>query len=586
MKKNGFTLIELIAVVVIMGILLLIVFPSLSSIIRSNENKKYDTYYDAVKEQIELYARTRRNELGGIEGSGCVDDINLLLLKQYDYITEFDNKKVKCSSLTDYSNADLERVGCTNDSIYSNISEIECKSPNEFSNAELESLGINTDNQYVNIRIENNKGRINVDYSMICIKHGKRKPEYTNLILKTKNCENYVPVVSNSLINALNNNISNSNIETINNDNYLKGNVLNNYVWYSGKMWRIVSFNTNNKTIKLVTDDNVSLLTYNTLNNEYRDSKIYYWLSNTFLQTLRNSNQYLTTVDWNYSNVSSNVSEQITGGNTINSNIGLLNNFEYNIGKDFLNKNKNFWLISTTNNNKAWYVNNSGNIVDSNVNESYGVRPSIVLKAGITYVNGGNGTESNPYKLTGDISANPNTPLNTRFSGEYVTLNGELYRISSVNANYTKLILDRTLDIEKQFHYFDTKYSKNTYIGIYLDENWIPLINDYLKNGDFCREEITKAQTVDCDSSDLIGEINVAIPKIGEMFTNESNYEYWTLTNFDEEKICVLTTEGTINAKTIEQNSHIRPVIVVDNSIVITGGNGTKNSPYTIGKNE
>ena len=74
MKNKGFTLIELIAVIVIMGMLLLIVFPATTRLLRSNENKKYDNYYDAVQEQIELYARTRRDELGGIKGSGCVDD--------------------------------------------------------------------------------------------------------------------------------------------------------------------------------------------------------------------------------------------------------------------------------------------------------------------------------------------------------------------------------------------------------------------------------------------------------------------------------------------------------------------------------
>lgn len=578
MKENkGFTLIELIAVVVIMGILLLIVFPSLSNVIRSNENKKYDTYYDAVQEQLELYARTRRSELGGIEGTGCVDDRNLSGLKQYDYITEFTEEK-----------------------------KVTCKSPNEFSNAELEDLGINSANQYVNIRIENNKGRINVEYSMICVKEGKRKPEYTKLILKTKNCENYVPTVANSLLSALKDNITGENVNIVDSDYYVKGNVLNNYVWYSGKMWRVVKYNTNDRTIKLVTDDNISLVTYNSTSNgnEYINSNIYNWLNNSFLPTIRNREQYLTKVEWNYSNVDSTVSEQITGGNKVESYIGLLNNYEYLQGKDYLNKNKNFWLISTTNDNKAWYVNNSGDIVESSVNEFYGIRPSIVLKSGVTYVYGGNGTEDNPYKLTGDTGANPNTLLNTRFSGEYVMLNGEIYRITSSSAEYTKLILDSTIDVLKDFHYFDTKYSANTHIGEYLT-TWIDPINDYLKNGEFCREKIGKEdfQTLECAASDTIGEINVAIPKVGEMFTTESNYEYWTITNSDPsvnsalqidgtykdeitEKLYVVTTNGSLDTKTIEQQSYIRPVIVIDNTVIITGGNGTKNSPYIISRNE
>ena len=42
MKKNkGFTLIELIAVVVIMGLILLIVFPATSRLMRDNEEQEY-----------------------------------------------------------------------------------------------------------------------------------------------------------------------------------------------------------------------------------------------------------------------------------------------------------------------------------------------------------------------------------------------------------------------------------------------------------------------------------------------------------------------------------------------------------------
>ena len=572
MNKKGFTLIELIAVVVIMGMLLLIVFPSVSSIMRSNENKKYDNYYDAVKEQIELYARTRRAELGGIQGSGCVDDKTLSGLKEYDYITEFTEEE-----------------------------NVECKSPREFSNAELSSLGIDTSKSYVDIRIENNKGKINVEYSMICVKQNKLKPEYTNLITKTKTCENYVPVQSNSLLNAIKSNLV---VNTINYDNYVIGDETKNYVWYSGKMWRIVSFNTNDRTIKLVTDDNISLVTYNNSNNEYINSNIYTWLNNYFLPTLRNQDKYLQEIEWNYSVVGANVDSQITGGRTASSKVGLLNNYEYLQGKTYLSKNyKNFWLISTTGTNNAWYVNNSGDIESSTVTEFLGVRPSIVLKAGVTYVNGGDGTEANPYKLTGDNSANPGTLLNTRLSGEYVTFNGEEYRISSVDPRYTKLILTSTLDEAKQFHYFDTSYSDNTYIGEYL-KTWIESIKDYLIEGDFCREKIleTDFQTNECASSNIINT-QVAIPKIGEMFTTGSNYEYWTLTNAKEERTPVLQTDGTyvdkiteklyvvdsqgkVNTKKIEQTSYIRPVIVIDNTIIITGGNGTKNSPYTIGKDE
>ena len=40
MKNKGFTLVELIAVLVLMGMLVLVVFPATSRLLRGNEEKK------------------------------------------------------------------------------------------------------------------------------------------------------------------------------------------------------------------------------------------------------------------------------------------------------------------------------------------------------------------------------------------------------------------------------------------------------------------------------------------------------------------------------------------------------------------
>ena len=202
MKDKGFTLIELIAVIVIMGMLLLIVFPATARLMRSNENKKYDTYYDAVQEQLELYARTRRDELGGIQGSGCVDDKELGKLKDYDYIKEYTEDK-----------------------------DVSCLSPSEFQPDELASLGIDASRDYVNIRIDNNKGNIKVQYSMICVRNRDDQDImsllYSRLIEKESTCDNYEPEITNSLLNAIKNQYS---VDTPSGstDSYLTGNPTNN----------------------------------------------------------------------------------------------------------------------------------------------------------------------------------------------------------------------------------------------------------------------------------------------------------------------------------------------------------------------
>ena len=49
-------------------------------------------------------------------------------------------------------------------------------------------------------------------------------------------------------------------------DTFITGQDPNNYIWYSGKLWRAVSVNNKAKTIKLVTQWNISAINYNPSN--------------------------------------------------------------------------------------------------------------------------------------------------------------------------------------------------------------------------------------------------------------------------------------------------------------------------------
>ena len=597
MKNKGFTLIELIAVIVLMGMILLIIFPATSRLIRSNENKKYDTYYDSVQEQLELYARTRRDELGGIVGEGCVDDKKLSDLKNYDYIKEFTDEE-----------------------------DVKCFSPGDFTSQQLQDLGISTDHPLVNVKITNNKGKIDVKFSMICVRNYDdpdiMSVQYTKLVEQEGTCETYVPVVTNSLLNTIKD--SGFTLENKGTTSYIKGNPTNNYVWYSGKMWRIISYDLTKRTIKLVTDDIVTITNYNNrTSNEFYGSNIYLWLNNEFLSTLRNPEKYLKNVDWYYADAASNVTEPITTGKSYDSKVGMINNYEYRVGSSYLNKSSNFWLLSTiddSTDDKAWYVNASGTITSSSVIELYGIRPSVVLKENITITSGGDGTVGHPYRLTGDIGANFGTKLNTRFEGEYVTFNGITFRISKADPKYTKLVAVNTIPIDStmastiqhiessdyndsiiKFHYFDNKYSDNTFIGNYLGL-WSNSVQDKLVEGDFCRRTVLKTTslTADCPQNEVINT-TIAVPSVGDMFAVGSNNVYWTISNSDEDpvvdpnddpvnnyinrKVHVVNINSSLSEKTIGQASEmasILPVVVVSNTVTISGGNGTPDTPYTI----
>lgn len=451
MKKNGFTLIELIAIVVMLGLILLIVFPATSRLIRDNEQQEYEKYYEMVNKAVDLYSRTRRDDVGGFGASGCIDDTTINDLVKQEYIEK-----------------------------YVNDDEIECKSPGDYSAAELSQANINPDN-YVNIKIENKEGVITTSVSMICKKPNSKKIYYKKLIEKSGSCNRYVAEVTNSLINSISSANSETRITSVTNSGneyYVTGNPTNNYVWYSGKMWRIVYFNTSDKTIKMVTDKLQSVVTFDASTTDYSTSNINTWLNNTFYSTLYNPNRYLLDAEWDYSAVSSGTVKP-NKTNVLNSKVGLLNLYEYNNSKTFLNNGLNFWLLSKTTDNKVWLVSSSNTIQGVNTNIFYGVRPSVVLRPSIAVVPGGLGTAANPYKLVGDTAGNIGTPLNTRTPGEYVQVNGMLFRISSKTSNYTRLVATTTLNIsDVQYHYYSNLYSDDTFVADYLNNTWAVPINN------------------------------------------------------------------------------------------------------------
>lgn len=55
MKKNGFTLVELLAVIIILGLIMAIVVPSLLDTLKDSKEKAYQTNVEMVKTATESY---------------------------------------------------------------------------------------------------------------------------------------------------------------------------------------------------------------------------------------------------------------------------------------------------------------------------------------------------------------------------------------------------------------------------------------------------------------------------------------------------------------------------------------------------
>ena len=54
MNKKGFTLVELLAVIVLLSLVMLLIFPSVKSIYSSNQNKQYETYEDMMINYVKV----------------------------------------------------------------------------------------------------------------------------------------------------------------------------------------------------------------------------------------------------------------------------------------------------------------------------------------------------------------------------------------------------------------------------------------------------------------------------------------------------------------------------------------------------
>lgn len=83
-KNRGFTLVEVIGVVLILSLILIISVPSLTRTLKRNEQKKYDAYLDNVKLASENYFVTK------VLKNDSVDNYSIKLGDLIDegYITE------------------------------------------------------------------------------------------------------------------------------------------------------------------------------------------------------------------------------------------------------------------------------------------------------------------------------------------------------------------------------------------------------------------------------------------------------------------------------------------------------------------
>ncbi len=95
-KGRGFTLVELLAAITIMGIILIMAMPSIGYIQSRNEKQRYEKYASTLESAGKLYTDSNAIDMFGYNGVGCYD-IPFEALKDKKLISDIEYKNITCA---------------------------------------------------------------------------------------------------------------------------------------------------------------------------------------------------------------------------------------------------------------------------------------------------------------------------------------------------------------------------------------------------------------------------------------------------------------------------------------------------------
>ncbi len=418
-------------------------------------------------------------------------------------------------------------------------------------------------------------------------------------------------------------------------DTFLIGQCSKNYVWYSGKLWRVVLKNNETGVVKMVTDNDITTTYYNDHGNtNFENSYADQWLNQEFLPTLHGYENYLISNSiWDMTSNSSNSisSNSVRPAESIpvQTTVGFLNSYEYSTivshskdlptGDQTYLKNGAYWFLFTKNDDSYMKcVGPTGQLLGGASQCGNGIRPAVKIKPDIQLFSG-EGTIDSPYRLVHDESKveNGSTLLSTRYSGEYVKLNNTLYRLVGVENGLTKVT---AVDIPESL----VNVQFNTTFGIDFSSASIQeKLNAYYQSFDeqskrlveenttwyqaygepypsykttICKTVDVHTSASDCEryTDSYVAISTIGLPRVGEMFsshiTRGEKQNFWTLSVYhgrETETTLVYLYQLGVLYDDYAQATKIsaRPSMYLKQNVVISStntGDGTYEHPYDI----
>jgi len=358
--------------------------------------------------------------------------------------------------------------------------------------------------------------------------------------------------------------IYDSSIQTEGDNLHYKGQVLNNYVYYSNRYFRVLGMEDGQV---LLVDDVQTMLPFG---DNFQDSDIYTWLNNKYIKTLLNYEEKLD-------NTETCFDKECT--NKVISKIGLLSSKQYekaNEKGNYLNSGKYYWLSDGS------YIDKNGNIQEKD-DGIYGVRGVIRLKKEVAYF-GGTGTYYDPYFIDLEDAyafAGAETQVDTIKIGSYILYSDKIWRVIDTTDTVKLLSQDSIgkLKYNSNHNLFDEK-DKNS-IAYYLNHTFLEgLDKTHLVEGVF---HIGIFNTSFQDQYMETISTYVGLPEMGDLLLTDAS-NYFLLTNTGSKNTVYKVISGMLYADDYQNENEIYPVIHLNKNIKIKEGHGTKESPLIVGE--
>ena len=570
--KKGFTLVELIGVIIVLGLIALIALPPILNAIREKESEISEASEEIIYNATSLYVSDNSNSFPKTNGNTfCV---TLDTLTQGDYLPDVVYDAVSGDEV-----------------LLTNMVEVKY---------EQDRFSYNLNNECVEKII---------------------KTDLIEILL-----EQYSPDNTTGLVQD----------ETNSNIYYYKGTneeVSNNYLWYGGHHWRVVEFDTDADTLTLITSQPITNISFSEdmwqIEEEYSDSYLNKWLYDVFYENL-SSEVKSNIVEQTFNiGIYTNPSETQTI-----QKVGLLdvNQYERAGSTDSYLDIKDYFFFGNPYNYTSKLVSNCnqvGEVIGVGFFTSYGIRP--VIKINDISVISGDGTLSNSYKTSYKSNGTADVQV-----GEYISVptTGDecgsdkkcLFRVVKKEGNAVKVTLNGLLS-ELSIFGPDSKITKNHDIYKYI-ESFANSISDEYRSVELQKLYTGTVDITNCTNGEKYCgisyedvqtsylEASFGLSTYGEMFAandidlvdynvfvNKNFLEnpmdgygyhsagdptsglgiwYYLINDGENGSVKYINSNGYFSSHVPSTNDAVRPVIFLKNNLDFISGDGTVQNPYTL----